>query len=160
MRCVAGPDCTLLTGALVCAVLWSVDMGNSNPQMHRFSSSQFPSSQLSTNSQPPFGGSRGDLQDPGEDDVDESSNVMMRMLLGDDDHTAGTGQNNVANMMIGSPPNADLLLVLEWIREAMPGKEGELVAEKFRSEVFACACAHASLELRVSRGCVSRRGGR
>eukprot|EP00802_Teleaulax_amphioxeia_P002449 Tamp_02451.p1 GENE.Tamp_02451~~Tamp_02451.p1 ORF type:complete len:610 (-),score=131.87 Tamp_02451:2458-4287(-) len=136
------------------------DMGNSNPQMHRFSSSQFPSSQLSTNSQPPFGGSRGDLQDPGEDDVDESSNVMMRMLLGDDDHTAGTGQNNVANMMIGSPPNADLLLVLEWIREAMPGKEGELVAEKFRSEAVDVEALAAFTEEEMKEYGVTKHGPR
>ena len=159
MRCFAWADCTLLMGALVCTVLWSADMRNSNPQMQ-----PFPSSQLSINSQSSFGGSRGDLPAPREDDVDDDGmeNDMMRMLLGEsDDHAAGTGQKNVANMMIPSAPNAhaDLLLVQGWIREAMPGLEGALVAETFRSEVYACACAHAPLALRVSRGWVPG-GGR
>lgn len=134
------------------------------PEPDRQAVSSSHSSQMNANGQFSFGGSRTDVQLPREDDADEMDNDtmendMMRMLLGESDDPAGTGQQNVANVMITNASNTqpDLLLVQEWIRESMPGEEG--VASKFRSEVCACACAcaHALCVLSVclvSSACV------
>lgn len=120
-------------------------MANFNSQVQNMSASasQCLPSQLNVNGQSPFGGDRGDFASR-ETDADDSTNVMMRMLLGDPDGPvdhSGTGRpapgqmhDNVANMTIPSAQTG-LSLVQSWIQEAIPGQEGDLIARRFRNEV-------------------------